>query len=173
MLGHYHMTSFREPRTHGPQPCATGPSKDTGSDGKEKKSLRLSWEPQRGHATTHRYPVQRPCPCTDSRSQGHTGPGLSAGPRGEELPQVFHLHKPHQRALPQPCPRMEKQVDIRRAISHGAIQPGAHLRVNYLSFQAVPSSDTRGTALKETRAWRVSGKGGGAGSQEVEGESPC
>lgn len=168
------MTSFRQPRPHGPQPCATGPSKDTGSGGKERTSRSMSWEPQRGHATTHRYPVQRPCPCTDSRSQGHTGPDLSAGLRGEGLPQVFHLHKPPtSEPSPSPDPRMEKQVDIMGALSHRAIQPGADLWGNYFSFQAVRSSDTRRTALKETGAWRVSGKGGGAGSQEVEGESPC
>lgn len=40
-------------------------------------------------------------------------------------------------------------------------------RGNCLSFQAVPSSETRGTTLKETGAWRsnISEKGGWAGSQ--------
>lgn len=57
--------------------------------------------------------------------------------------------------------------------SNGAVESGASLRGKHLSFQAVPSSETGGTALKEIGAWRVSEKGGrgrepGSGGRELQ-----
>lgn len=57
--------------------------------------------------------------------------------------------------------------------SNGAVESGASLRGKHLSFQAVPTSETGGTALKEIGAWRVSEKGGrgrepGSGGRELQ-----
>ena len=105
--------------------------------------------------------MRRPCPPRDPRSQDHTESRICSG--GERLPQVFHL--PTNDSLPSPDTGEGRKGESRG----GSPQRSTFIRGqpwgNCLSVQAKPGSETRGTALRETGAWRskISEKGGGMG----------